>query len=224
MMTASLAVMGPATCLRAQSRLGYDTLSYIPDHYAERMRQFQAQPVHKGAILFLGNSITEMGHWRELLGDTTVINRGISGDITFGVLHRLDEIFRMDPSRIFLEIGINDISKDIPDKIIEANILKIAGSLHAHLPHSKIYVQSLLPTNNTFPAFPQWKNKDQHIRAVNRVLKRAAHKDHYTYVDLYDQFLDTHHRLDARYTLEGLHLNPSGYIHWVNYLKKMQDL
>jgi len=33
-----------------------------------------------------------------LLGDTTVMNRGIGGDITYGVLKRLDDVIRRAPS------------------------------------------------------------------------------------------------------------------------------
>jgi len=52
-----------------------------------------------------------------------VINRGIAGDITFGVLGRLDEVIARKPAKLFIKIGINDISKNIPDEIIVENIL-----------------------------------------------------------------------------------------------------
>mgnify|MGYP000061554644 CR=1 FL=1 len=64
-------------------------------------------------IIFLGNSITDIGEWTEVWQDIHVKNRGISGDNTFGVLARLDEVVSSKPSKIFIMIGINDISKNI---------------------------------------------------------------------------------------------------------------
>src|SRR5690349_16498569 len=90
-----------------------DTISYIPDHYAKRIAIFEKEPVVTGKIIFLGNSITEGGQWTKLTGDASVINRGISGDITYGVLKRLPDIIKRKPSKLFILIGINDIAKDI---------------------------------------------------------------------------------------------------------------
>jgi len=61
----------------------FDTIGFIPEHYPQRISVFEKEPLETGHIIFLGNSITEMGNWKQLLNDTTVLNRGISGDITF---------------------------------------------------------------------------------------------------------------------------------------------
>ena len=46
-------------------------------------------------------------------------NRGISGDICMGVYDRLDPIVKGKPAKIFLLIGINDVSRGTSaDKII----------------------------------------------------------------------------------------------------------
>ncbi|HVU56438.1 MAG TPA: hypothetical protein VHD83_15340 [Puia sp.] len=45
--------------------------------------------MRRGGTIFLGNSITEYGDWQRLLHDARVINRGIAGDNTFGILDRL---------------------------------------------------------------------------------------------------------------------------------------
>jgi len=153
-----------------------------------------------------------------------VINRGVSGDITFGILHRLDEIVRHKPSRLFLLIGINDISKNIPDEIILENLLTILSKIHSATPATKIYVQSILPTNNSFKQFPKNYDKNDHIITINAQLKKYAERMHYTYVDLYSGFLDKESKLDARYSTDGLHLNAVGYAHWVEILKNLKCL
>lgn len=90
----------------------YDTVPNLPEHYWVRMEKFKKEPVVPGKIIFLGNSITEGGKWRQLLKDSTVINRGIAGDNTFGVLARLDELVKLKPASLFVLIGTNDLSKN----------------------------------------------------------------------------------------------------------------
>ena len=43
------------------------------------------------------------------LGIENVRNRGISGDVTDGVLLRLGELIKYKPTSIFIMIGINDL-------------------------------------------------------------------------------------------------------------------
>src|SRR5437899_1727406 len=88
----------------------YDTIRYAKKHYAKRVALFKSEPVKKGRIIFLGNSIMEFGDWQKLLHDSTVINRGVAADNTFGVLDRLEDVIIRQPGKLFIEIGINDIS------------------------------------------------------------------------------------------------------------------
>ena len=198
----------------------YDTIPFIPEHFPRRVAQFEKEPVVTGKIVFLGNSITEMGRWDQLTGDPTAINRGISGDITFGVLKRLDDIIKRKPSKIFLLIGINDIGRDIPDAVIADNCRKIVERLQKGTPDTKIYLQSILPVNPTVRNFPQHYDKEGHVIATNKLLKLVAQKTGCTYVNLFPFFLNKDKLMNEKYTLEGLHLNPEGYKVWINYLKE----
>ena len=198
----------------------YDTIPFIPEHRPVRLTQFEKEPIVTGKIMFLGNSITEMGDWKKVTGDTTVINRGIGGDITFGVLKRLKDVTDRKPSKLFILLGINDIGKDIPDAVIADNYLKIVKEVHTKCPGTKIYVQSVLALNPTLPHFPQHYDKEEHVLSVNKLLQANAKVGNYTFVDIFHLFLDADQRLESRYTFEGLHLKPEAYVIWVEYLKK----
>jgi hypothetical protein len=63
-----------------------------PGGYKLKVGQFRSYPNSPKDIIFLGNSITAGAEWNELLQNEHARNRGISGDITFGVLERLDEV------------------------------------------------------------------------------------------------------------------------------------
>jgi lysophospholipase L1-like esterase len=198
----------------------FDTVPFIPEHTPQRLAQFAMEPIVPGRIIFLGNSITEMGDWKKVLNDSTVINRGIGGDITYGVLKRLRDITDRSPSKVFILLGINDIGKDIPDVVIADNYLKIVREIHDKCPKTHIYVQSVLPVNPTISHFPQHYDKQEHILALNKLLASQAKEGNYTYVDIFHLFADADGRLGSQYTYEGLHLKPPAYPIWVDYLKK----
>ena len=198
----------------------FDTLPFLVDHYDQRVKEFADQPIQPGRIIFLGNSITEMGNWPELLGDSTVINRGIGGDVTFGVLRRLNDVIVRKPSKLFLLIGINDIGKDIPVRVIAGNIRKIISRIKAGSPETSIYLQSVLPVNPKVQGFPQHYNKEPQVISLNKLLRIVALREKCHFVNLFPLFLNQHKRMNRKYTIEGLHLKPSGYQVWVNYLHK----
>lgn len=193
--------------------------TYRPRTYQQQVAQFRSYPDKITDVIFLGNSITSRNHWEELLQMPRAKNRGISGDTTFGILERLDEITEGKPSKIFLLIGINDISRNFPDRTIIANYTEIINRIKEESPRTHIYVQTILPVNNTFDVYKNHYNKDEHILRVNNAIKKLAKKEGLTLIKLHDQFLDANNRLDPKYTEEGLHLNSVGYLLWADILK-----
>ena len=203
--------------VKAQTAL-WDS-SYRPNNYPLRVEQFKAYPNSSKDIIFFGNSITAGVDWMELLGNPNARNRGISGDITFGVLERLNEVTEGKPAKVFILIGINDISRNIPDSLILQNYQRIIQRIRKGSPTTKIYFQSLLPVNNEFTQFKNHYNKDQHILYINDQLKKMAAEEKIVLIDLYSHFLDADQKLDKKYTADGLHLNAAGYKLWAEILK-----
>jgi lysophospholipase L1-like esterase len=194
--------------------------TFRPNNFELKVELFKSYPNSAKDIIFLGNSITAGADWMELLGRTDVRNRGISGDITFGILERLSEITEGKPARVFILIGINDISRNVPDSFIIDNYRKIIQRIKSQSPKTKIYFHTLMPVNNEFAQFKNHYNKDEHILYVNEELKKLAVKEKITLIDLYPHFLDSVKKLDKKYTIDGLHLNAEGYKVWANVLKK----
>lgn len=193
--------------------------TFRPNNWALKAELFKSFPNSKKDIVFLGNSITAGVDWNELLGMKNARNRGISGDITFGVLQRLDEVLEGTPKKVFILIGINDISRNIPDTLIIDNYRKMISRIKAGSPKTKIYLQTLMPVNNTFTQFKNHYNKDEHIAAVNAALKNLAEEYKVTLIDLHPHFMDSNGRLRQEMTEDGLHLNAAGYRHWAALLK-----
>ncbi|RYZ45177.1 MAG: sialate O-acetylesterase, partial [Chitinophagaceae bacterium] len=194
--------------------------THRPGNFALKVDLFRSYPNSAKDIIFLGNSITAGVDWVELFGNPGVRNRGISGDITFGVLERMHEVTEGAPEKVFILIGINDISRNIPDSVIVGNYEKMIRQIKKESPKTKIYFQTLMPVNNSFTQFKNHYNKDEHILFVNESLKALAAKEKITLIDLYPHFLDSEKKMDKRYTIDGLHLNAEGYMVWADILKK----
>ncbi|WP_432714139.1 GDSL-type esterase/lipase family protein [Pedobacter sp.] len=197
--------------------IGYDSTSR-PGNYQAKVAEFKQKPITKKDFVFLGNSITAGGNWAKLLGLPNAINRGISGDITYGVLDRLQEVIDGKPAKLFVLIGINDISKNIPDSAILSNYKRIVNRVRKGSPKTSIYFYTLLPVNSSFQKFKSHYGKDEHILWLNREIRNLKAKK-VTVIDLYPAFLDEENRLTASLTMDGLHLLPSGYQIWVELLK-----
>lgn len=191
--------------------------TYRPGNYALKVAQFRSYPNSKKDIVFFGNSITDYTDWNELLQCKNAKNRGISGDITFGLLERLDEVTEGKPAKVFILIGINDIARNIPDSIILNNYRKIIYRIKTESPKTKIYFNTIFPVNNTFPAKNQF-NKDEHILYINNELKKLGQEEKFTVIDAWSFFVDKDDRLDKRYTYDGLHPNSEGYKKWASVL------
>jgi lysophospholipase L1-like esterase len=216
-----LAVIG----VNAQEK-HYDTKPYIPEYHQKRLELFASEPVVTEKIIFLGDSITEFGDWKKLLNGSTAINRGIAGDNTFGVLDRTDEIIARKPSKLFIQVGINDISQNIPEHIIIKNIYAIVQKVKTGSPATKIFLTSILPTNDAVKAeYPDAYNKNNQVVSVNKQLKKTAKKTGFIFIDLYKKVRDKDGKLSAKYAgKDGLHLSLDGYKKWIELLKKECNL
>lgn len=199
-------------------------------HYAKRIEMFKKSPLKFGEIVFVGNSITEQGHdWSERFDQLHIRNRGIAGDVSDGVLKRLDELIFYKPEAIFLLIGVNDLfnihhENDsgrnlrydliVPSvNFIADNILEIAKQIDRKTPETKIFVRTVLPTRRNY--------LKQDILLLNDVIKENEKLGFYTVTDLYTLFVDENGDLKKELTTDGVHLNEAGYVKWVNYEKEL---
>lgn len=199
--------------------------SYANNYYVERMKFFdQLHPAAKG-VVFLGNSITEAGPWSEVLPGMPVSNRGISGDNSFGVYARLDQVLALKPAKLFLLIGINDLKRGTPVSYITANYRRTVAKVKAVSPRTKIYLQSVLPVAEHMIAPIYIKINNQLIRELNDSLQQVATGCNCPYIDLHNEvFAGQDGQLKPELTTDGLHLKQKAYVLWAGYLKRKKYL
>lgn len=192
--------------------------SLFSTYYHQRVTHFRSLPQTKGDALFVGNSITDGGEWSELFNEPRIRNRGISGDVTAGVLYRLDEIINRKPAKVFLMIGTNDLARRVSGDSVVKNIARIVSLLRDQSPATQVYVQSILPVNDFFGKFTGHTSRVKEIQWVNRQLQQKSVANGYAYIDFYPSFCDKGGKLNLKYTNDGLHLNGQGYLLWTHLL------
>ena len=193
-----------------------DTL--FSTYYHQRVSHFNTLPASREDIVFLGNSITDGAEWVELFNDVHIKNRGISGDMTTGVMHRLSNIVSGKPIKIFLLIGINDLARGVSADSVFRNIATIVSYVHHHAAATQVYVQSILPVNDYFKKFTGHTNKSEQIKELNTLLRNRQKELKYTFIDLFPHFCNDAGKLDTAYTNDGLHLKGNAYMLWKHVL------
>lgn len=189
----------------------------VAGNYQHIINQYDYLPINEGDIVFLGNSLTANGNWHEFFDNNKVRNRGISGDVTEGILKRLSPIIKGKPSKIFLMIGVNDLLFHSPTKIL-GFYQEIIDKIKSELPETELILQSLLPINREVKSMPI-ENKD--ILQINEGIKSIASKEQLKFVDLHSKFLDSKGQLREELTNDGIHLDMKGYLIWKNEIEHL---
>lgn len=185
------------------------------EYWEQRVTLFNLLPVEPGDIVFLGNSITDGGEFAEIFDNHKIKNRGISSDVISGVKERLYQIVEHQPSKIFLLIGINDISHGLSVDNLAFQYEGLVREIRDKAPDTKLYIQSIMPINNDYKRYKNLIGKERVITDLNQRLKEIANNNDAIYIDLWDSLADKKTgKLRKEFTNDGLHLLGKGYQAW----------
>ena len=144
-------------------------------HWWKRYKEFMDDaPITDNDIVMLGNSLTENGGDWNGLGWKNVRNRGIIGDVIEGIENRLHQILPGHPKKIFLLTGTNDVSHDLSTDSIISLMRHCITRIQEQSPQTKIYLQSLLPINESFGRYKRLVGKTEQFPEINAKLEELA--------------------------------------------------
>lgn len=180
----------------------------------QRSTLFEVLIPDSSSIVMLGNSLTNGCEWHELLDMPNVLNRGISGDTTKDINARLESVIQGRPAKIFLLSGVNDISHGLSADSVAKDIITLVDRILRESPLSQLYVQSILPINNSFGRYKRMIGKEQVISEVNTLVAIACRERGVPFIDIHNLMTDAAGNLRVELTNDGLHLLGPAYIIW----------
>ena len=184
----------------------------------------QNQTAKKGQIVFVGSSLMEIFPIEKMqqgLGmDKLIYNRGIRATTTAELLAAMDLcIFDLAPSKIFINIGTNDLGFGVPETTFLANYDEILRQVKEKLPNTQVFVMAYYPVN---PVADFGESEAEHeslfARRTNEILALAsskvaqlAQKYQFEFINVNDGLTDADGNLRQELTFDGAHMLPAGY-------------
>lgn len=171
----------------------------------ERWANFLNSTNNGKEVVFLGTSITQGFNVTKEFNNPQIKNMGFSGNTTNAVLASLKRVVPRKPYKIFIEGGVNDFKYKIPLDTAVNNVLKMIEVVQVETPKTALYIQSEFPTN--------LKKLNDTIDAYNSRIKSICKLKGVNFIDFHDDFL-RYGIIDNSLTLDGTHLNETGYFLW----------
>lgn len=185
------------------------SLGELDDYAVWRRLEMQdvASRIGQGDIVLLGDSITENIPLEGV--DLPIVNLGIGGDNTFGLVTRVSHYDALDKaSCIMVNVGVNDVPfRPIPDMWHNYDVL--LDTLPVEVP---VIVNGVLPVDR--------EGFQPRIDTFNQgLVDLAAQHSKVLFVDATSELVDEAGRLRPEFhTGDRLHLSEAGYAVWRNFL------
>lgn len=184
-------------------------------YWMEKKSFFDALGAYASTVM-IGDSLTDGAEWKEMFPGVAVVNRGIDGDTTAGVLRRMDAITSARARKAFVMIGINDFKEG---RTVDA-VFQDYGSIVSRLEKAgmRVFVQSTLLCNEAKAGWISCVRIQGKLRELNRRLSGLASAT-VTYIDI-NAGLTGPEGLRPDLTYDGVHLNGEGYRIWRDEISK----
>ena len=188
---------------RERAREQREFFEFLQQYYKDKSANFAEENKTLGEVdvAFIGDSLTDGYDLKMYYPEMKVINRGIGGDTTHGVLARLDaSIIEPAPRVVVMMIGTNNLGDMFTDYD------EILIKLKSELPDTMVVILSIPPASG------EYVERNGQIAINNVKIKSLAEKYDYAYVDVFTPLFDfERNELSAEYTTDGLHFTPLGY-------------
>jgi lysophospholipase L1-like esterase len=182
----------------------------------------------QGQIVFSGSSLMEffpIGEMQSALKtDEVIYNRGIAGATTADLLDALDVcIFQLAPSKIFINIGSNDIgmagSFETNFEKLLSNYSTVMDRIKDRLPECLVYVMAYYPVNSLADFGLDARQKAEMFRTrtnanitkANDAVRSLAQQHGFRFIDVNSGLSDDEGNLKKEYSTDGVHLRPNAY-------------
>lgn len=190
-----------------------------------KLRNYRQQNLYiqKGRVLFTGSSLMEQFPITEYCMNENLpaaYNRGIGGYTTDEFLDAIDVVLLdLEPSKLFLNIGTNDIRPMSGDEgwfaHLFRNYRKICQIIKERLPETTVYLMAYYPVNSHHPLTndnPLMQVRtNENVAKANQMVEVLAESFGFRYIDAGDGLKDTDGNLRIEHTFDGIHFDAAAY-------------
>ncbi|MBN3521801.1 G-D-S-L family lipolytic protein [Algoriphagus lutimaris] len=165
----------------------------------------------KGEVVFTGSSSVRM--WKNLqeqFPDVPIINTGFGGSTALDLSEQLFPlVLRLEPSKVFIYEGDNDISGGKTAAEIMATLDQIVTRIQKQLPNTIVNLISAKPSPS------RWELKTSYMVLNDLMRQYCTTHDNVNFVNVWDIMLDKSGvpRADI-FIGDNLHMNEKGYELW----------
>ena len=160
-------------------------------------------------LVVFGDSITEWAPWADIFRDISMVNRGLAGDTTAGMLRRIDTTLNVNPKLICFMAGINDLAQGYSVDQAFTNYVEIADTWLKQ--GIKVVVQSTLFVGESLQGL------NTQVEELNSLLKSYCHENGVQFIDVNEVLAPNGVLLDD-FSCDDLHLNAKAYQQWSSLL------
>lgn len=170
----------------------------------------------KGGTVFTGSSTIRM--WRSLqpsFPNEPILNTGFGGSKASDLeTHLFPLVIRLEPSRVFIYEGDNDLWGNVPVAEILTSLDNIVNRLQLIDPNTEIYLIGAKPSPS------RWEKKQNYQIFNQKLNEYCLSKENVKFVDTWKALTDSAgNPRPELYLQDQLHLNEKGYEIWTEIFK-----
>ncbi|MFA0163056.1 SGNH/GDSL hydrolase family protein [Vibrio splendidus] len=161
-------------------------------------------------LVMFGDSITEWAPWADIFRDVSMVNRGLAGDTTLGMLRRIDTTLNVKPKLVCFMAGINDLAQGYDVEHIYQNYIDMLKVWQEN--DIRILVQSTLYVGSKLQGL------NPSVELLNRKISEYCSQQGIAFLDV-NSVLSPNKLLSNEYSCDDLHLNAKAYQAWAEVLQ-----
>ncbi|MEZ8466851.1 SGNH/GDSL hydrolase family protein [Vibrio splendidus] len=161
-------------------------------------------------LVMFGDSITEWAPWADIFRDVSMVNRGLAGDTTTGMLRRIDTTLNVKPKVVCFMAGINDLAQGYDVDHIYQNYIDMLKVWQEN--DIRILVQSTLYVGSKLQGL------NPSVELLNTKISEYCAQQGIAFLDV-NSVLSPNQLLSNEYSCDDLHLNAKAYQVWAEVLQ-----
>lgn len=174
-------------------------------------------------IVCLGDSLTygfgvrRSKIWTKLAQDKLgieIINEGISGDTSSGMLSRFQKaVYEKSPEVVLIMGGVNDLIVGADLGIVKSNIMSIAHQSVAKYISPIIGIPTKIEIENVRPdwaGFSNFNKVAEELEEYHQWIIDFCKTFNIKYIDFYTEFEKQSSKMESELYIDGLHFNEKG--------------